>query len=391
MQSICDGQLNHVADELLYRGDPTLNVANVYDDHMATARACNVAFYETGVESLVGNRNIFVNMPRDWLLKPDLLPPESDRIVIEVLESVVGDTDILDALNIIKDRGYKIALDDFVLNSKTEPLLDIADIIKVDMLQPYNAASVAEYKSRDKILLAEKVEDIADFDDLKDDGFTLFQGYFYSKPEIISDTSRVRSTNYGVLLQLLAELQNGDLLNNNLVLLIEQDPELAFLMLKYANSALYKRTHNVLNLFEAVYILGIKQIRAIALTILFANNGPINRLMLSRVLRRAYMSEILAKGIMPSEEAFVVGLMSMMDIMLGKPLDELLKQLSFSKELTEAIIEHKHQLGRLLKSIIDFESANIGGWSSRRLDRYNKAYLNSQVQANKVLNMVDNL
>src|SRR5699024_1087722 len=146
-------------------------------------------------------------------------------------------------------------------------------------------------------------------------------------------------------------------------------------ILKCANSISYKRSRHILNIFEAIYLIGVRQIRTIALTILFSNNGPINRLILAKILRRAYMCEILAADMLASEEAFVVGLMSMMDVMLGQPLEELLRQLSFSREMTESILEHKHPLGRLLKSIKDFEDAKIRSWSVSQLARYNSAYI----------------
>ena len=127
LQSIYHENLRHVADELLYRSSASPKSAEIEDDLVATSRACNVAFYETGVESLCSERKLFFNAPREWLLNPDFLPPSPDRMVIEVLESVEVDSDLLIALKKIKELGYTIALDDFVLTSKTRPMLPFAD------------------------------------------------------------------------------------------------------------------------------------------------------------------------------------------------------------------------------------------------------------------------
>lgn len=135
LQPICDGDLEHVADELLYRASASDTFANVSDEQavQASARVCNIAFYEVGVENLVGRRKLFVNAPRDLLLKRELLPPRSRQVVVEVLESVAGEPAILDSLRQLRAMGYPVALDDFVLTETTRPLLEVASIVKIDM------------------------------------------------------------------------------------------------------------------------------------------------------------------------------------------------------------------------------------------------------------------
>lgn len=389
LQPICDADMRHAADELLYRASSSSVSADVFDDQSVTARVCNVAFYETGVKSLVGERKIFVNMPYEWLLKPELLPPEPEQIVIEVLESVTGSPEIIASLQQIRAMGFTIALDDFILNEATRPLLDVADIIKVDLLQPFDEQDIQEYKDRGIELLAEKVEDLDTFNKMKDLGFTLFQGYFYAKPDTLKATSRNRSNNHSALLQVLAELQKDYIDPHRLETLIRQDPQLTFLILKYTNSALYRRSREILNIFDAIAVLGLRQVRTIALTIMLANNGPANRLLLVQAFNRAYMCERLASNNLSPDIAFVVGLMSLMDLMLGKPMPDLLAELSLNSEIQEAILGHKHPLGELLKQVELFEQADTADWSETIVDKFNQAYLSSQQQTNKALSAID--
>lgn len=390
LQPICDSSINHIADELLYRANTGATRAEVFDDQAVTARACNIAFYEAGVKSLVGNRKLFVNMPTEWLLNPDLLPPNPKQIVIEVLESVVGSPKVIKALTKIRAMGFTIALDDFVLNDETRPLLDVADIVKVDMLAgPVNIKSIQEYKDRNIQLLAEKVEDFDTFNKMKGLGFTLFQGYFYSKPETLAATSRDRTNNHSALVQILAELQKEDSNQSILESLIQQDPHLTFLILKYTNSALYKRDIEIVSILDAMAILGLRQIRTIALTILLANNSPANRLLLIQAFTRAYMCEHLVSSSLSPDIAFLVGLMSLMDLMLTKPLNELLNEISMSDEIKEAILDYKHPLGELLKKVLMFEQANINDWPAAKVQRFNKAYISSQNKTNQTLSIID--
>src|SRR5690606_13086273 len=134
------------ADEMLYRAAPDSLHAQIDCGLTATVRACSTAFYEIGLQALVGDRLLFFNAPREWLLEPDLLPPCSNQLVIEVLESVTVDNQLLRRLEHLREQGYRLALDDFVLTEQTRPLLELADIIKVDMLQPQDPASLDIYR-----------------------------------------------------------------------------------------------------------------------------------------------------------------------------------------------------------------------------------------------------
>ncbi|TVQ74698.1 MAG: EAL domain-containing protein [Oceanospirillales bacterium] len=242
LQPICDLNLRHVADELLYRSSINAVSAIIHDPIQATARVCNVAFYETGIQALCGDRKLFFNAPRDWLLNPDLLPPDTDQVVIEVLEDVEGDQEVIDALQLIKSLGYKLALDDFVLTEKTLPLLDLADIIKLDILHSLPTPEDLQiYKEKGLTLLAERVEDHDIFEKCKALGFTLFQGYFYAKPVIDHSTAIKRGGNDGAQLQLLSELQKKELDYDALENLLAQDPQLCIRLLKMINSPRYRR------------------------------------------------------------------------------------------------------------------------------------------------------
>ncbi len=170
MQPICDDKLVHVADELLYRESACdTSVSLDADQQMtATARVCHIAFHEIGIDRLAGSRKVFVNAPREWLLKPELLPPVPGRVVIEVLESVAGEPEVLASLRQIRAMGFEVALDDFVLTPETKPLLEVADIVKIDVLQPVDAAAVSYFKLLDLRLLAEKVEDYGTFETLRE-------------------------------------------------------------------------------------------------------------------------------------------------------------------------------------------------------------------------------
>lgn len=393
MQPICDGTLEHIADELLYRDSATAAAANVTEEQamIATTRVCHIAFYEIGLERLVGKRQVFVNASRDMLLRPELLPPDSEQVVVEVLESVTGDPAVLASLQHICSLGFKIALDDFVLTSETAPLLEFADIVKIDMMQPFDEQSISHYKNKQIKLLAEKVEDIETFERLRALGFDMFQGYFYARPETHQALSSTRSNNHAALFRLVSAIckQSSDF--KEIQSIIVQDPQLTFLLLRYANSAYFHYRGEIETILQVLLALGLNRVRNVALTLLIANNGPASKLLLARALIRADMCERLANNTVRQggESAFLAGLLSMMSPLLGASLQTFIKDLSLSEELVNAVLAREGELGALLQDVESFENAQTSGWSPKRIEMFNRTWMKSQVWANEMLSMLN--
>lgn len=392
LQPICNANMRHVADELLYRSSAAATFAQVNDQLMATARVVNAAFFETGLEKLIGNRKLFFNAPREWILKPELLPPNPEQVVVEVLESVTGEPEILKALKKVRHMGFDVALDDFILNDATRPLLDVATIIKVDLFEPVREEDIQEYQDRGIRLLAEKVEDLVTFKRFKAMGFEMFQGYFYAKPEVHQETSRKgRGNNRSAQIRILAELQKDEPDYRLLETFIAQDPQLTFMLLKYVNSAAFRRRSEVTTIHQALNTLGLDRVRSIVTTVMLANNGPASRLLLPQALTRAQMCEQLSYGMseLDPRMAFMVGLMSMMDLLMGMEMQPLMAELPLSQEIKLAILSREGRLGKLLNLVLAFEHAQMGSRSPDLTARLNQAWLLSQQWSNEIMSQVD--
>ncbi len=388
LQPVCDARMVHVADELLYRASASASGAVIDDQMAATARACNAAFYETGVEALCGSRKLFFNASRDWLLQPELLPPNPEQVVIEVLESVEGDPAVLDALQEVKARGYTLALDDFQLTPATRPLLDLADIIKLDLLeQPPKEGDLDEFRARGITLLAEKVESLEVFESCKAEGFTLFQGFFYARPEVKRKTAIKRGRNRSAQLQILTELQRREVDHDRIEQLLAQEPQLCVRLLRMVNSAQYKRANTISSLRQALLLLGVGRLRTLVTTLVLANDDPCNMLMLPQALTRAAMCYRLAAGEFNDDPdaAFMTGLLSMSDLMLGQGLSEVCEQLPLSDSIKQALKHRSGNLGKVLKLVIAFENAALGAASDKAIARLNHYYLEGRSWASTVL------
>lgn len=386
LQPICDQHLNHIGDELLYRSNAKDKSAKFSDAMVATARASNIAFYEIGLEQLVGKRLVFLNTPKEWLLKPELLPPSPKQIVIEVLETVIAEQEVLKALEVIKNKGYLIALDDFVLNEKTDLLLDYADIVKIDTWQTITTEELCYYKSRKVKLLAEKVETKEDFDFLVHMGFDYFQGYFYAEPLVHPESVHERVTNRQAQLRLLAELQYENVDYAQIEELILLDPQLTYIILKHTNSAYYALHNKTTSIAHAVKTLGLRRLRAIVATQLFADSATGSNLLLPQVLTRAAMCEHMAEfhGI-DTHTAFVVGLLSKMHVIFDVPYSELLHQLSLPEGIIHQLELRHGKYGRLLGMIESFEQGDISQLSPEEVAMLNQMWFESRVWVQDIL------
>ena len=177
-QSIFDRDFNVSAYELLYRSN-NVNSVDVDDHSLATAELLSNVFTSIGFEDLVGDKPAFINMPREFLVGSYPIPEIHSNIVIEILEHVEPDEEVMDALLILKKRGYTLALDDYIFDPVHEPFLKIVDIIKLDVADiglDQLSEKLPELKQYGARLLAEKVETESEAEQCLALGFDLFQG-----------------------------------------------------------------------------------------------------------------------------------------------------------------------------------------------------------------------
>lgn len=186
-QPIFDRNSDIFGYELLFRSSHK-NFYDGLDENTATSKVIFNSLSVIGMENLTGNKRAFINFPYEMLIKgaASTLPKES--VVIEILENVYPDYDIINECKRLKELGYLLALDDFILKPEYEPLIELADIIKVDFLltKSHERESIIKKINSPKIkFLAEKVENKAEYEQAHKAGYSYFQGYYLSKPIII--------------------------------------------------------------------------------------------------------------------------------------------------------------------------------------------------------------
>jgi c-di-GMP-related signal transduction protein len=350
-QPILDSKLKVVGYELLFRSS-NVDAFDGSDDNKATSQVINNALLEIGLDDIIGNKPAFINFSKDLLINGvvELLPPE--RVVLEILETVKVDDELVAGVKALVDGGYKIALDDFTFSEEWIPLIELAHIIKFDVM----AFSVEEIKEqtmkfagRNIKFLAEKVETQDEYNQFKELGFDYFQGYFFSKPDIISHQGL--SPDNISLLQLIAQLQKPDTEIDEIEKLISQNVSLSYKLFRCINSAAFGLKNKMTSIKQAVVYLGNQRLKNWACLLAMTGNSNKPEELIQVGLVRAKMCEFIADEIEASEKDsfFVVGLFSILDAMLDQPLANILNKIPLDDSLNKALLEGTGEMGLALR------------------------------------------
>jgi c-di-GMP-related signal transduction protein len=342
-QPILDQRKNLFAYELLYRSSRE-NVFDGTDSTTATSRVISNAFLTIGLERLVGERRAFINFDRNMLTRGlvELLPRAN--LVVELLEQITPDEEVLASCRSLKSKGYLLALDDFVCAEGLESLLELADIVKVD----FRLTSERERRlltnkllDWDVQLLAEKVETQDEFDTASDLGYTLFQGYFFSRPVIVEGRQIPGfKLNY---LRILREVGNPTLDFARVEDVLKSEVSLLHKLLRYVNSAQFRWAREVESIRHALALLGETELRKwIALVTMsgLASDKPL-QLVVDAVTRARFCEKMSAPvGLASrSSELFLLGLYSLLDALLDRPMAEIVDDVHLADDVRATLLE----------------------------------------------------
>ncbi|MBM9514369.1 EAL and HDOD domain-containing protein [Desulfogranum marinum] len=350
------------AYELLYRGAKHYSLDKV-SGNRATTSLLSSAFLTRDIQDISSFKPCFINFTQDLLEKklPESFSKES--VVVEILEDVEPTPQVVQACQQLHNKGYTLALDDFVYDRKFIPLLQLADIVKIDFrLTPHQTILrtlniLARYKVK---LLAEKVETLEEFEAAAKLGFVYFQGYFFSKPEQIKIEEL--STTQITHLRLLAEVTKKSTTIDKLHNIIANDISVSYKLLRFLNSSYFYRLQEIKSVKQAIAYLGIKELRHFVMLVIISEMTTSKPGELVRLgLVRAKFCELLGENSdrsIESSELFVVGLFSLLDAMLNAPMIEIMDRLPVSNGIKEALLTDTGPYCIYLELVKNYERNN---------------------------------
>lgn len=359
-QPILGREQQLLAYELLFREGPVVagNAVEIVDPSHATATVIANAFTELSANEALGPYRGYINVDQEFLFNDliEALPPKV--VVLEILESVQPVPAVIDRCRQLRDKGFSLAIDDVVqVEDAYLPLIELADIIKVDVLNADAAkleALVQQLKPLGKKLLAEKVESAEQAELCKRLGFELFQGYYFAKPAII--VGKKLNPSQIALLRLLGLIMQ-DAETSEIENAFKVEPGLTVNMLRLTNSVGSGLTTRITSLRHAITILGRRQLQRWLQLLIYTNpKGGVqaDNPLLPLAATRGRLLELLSDRLQPrnrefADQGFMVGIMSLMPALLGVPMEEILAQLPVALRVRQALVEETGQHGQLLK------------------------------------------
>jgi len=363
-QPIFDMDQKVFAYELLFRS----GLANFFDEKNADANQIDQVSSKVigdsvmihGLDTLTAGKKGFYNVTRETLVKEYYaMLPQKDTVV-EILESVQPDAEVIKACENLKQHGYALALDDFVYKDRYRALIDLADFIKVDFLATDHAEQqrLAEcYAPKGIRMLAEKVETWEIFQEAKEMGYTYFQGFFFSKPVILTGKDiPAYKLHY---LKILQEIQRSELDYNGIEEIIKLEMSLSYKLLRYINSAFFGWQSEIGSIQHALVLMGENEIKKWASLVALVNmaGDKAHELVIQAIVRSKFC-EFLAPRFgqeKRSQDFFLLGMFSLLDAIMGCPLSEGLNKLPISEDIKEALLDGTGPMGDAFQLILAYE------------------------------------
>ena len=382
-QPILDKQGKLFAFELLFRSASKL-MPGVINDVQATAQVLANTLGEMGIANVLGPHKGFINVDEDFLHSNmiELLPKQ--QVVIELLETITINDTTIARCHELKQKGFSLALDDIVQMDKAiTPLLGVVDIVKLDLLQISSSqlpALVAEFRKYPVKLLAEKVEDHTQARQCTELGFDLLQGYYFARPEVLSGKS-MDISKIPLLQILVLMLSNAE--NEEIEHAFKEHPNLSYKLLRLVNSAGTGILTKIVSIKHGLLVVGRRSLQRWVQLLLYASakeGHEVNPLM-QLAATRGMMMELIARQTRPNdrdyaEQAFMIGMLSLLDALLGEPIQKVLSYISLDKNIEVALLEHAGELGGLLNICEEIEAGNMDS-VQKDLDDYPSLSLNA--------------
>lgn len=372
-QPILDRNQNLVAFELLFRQEETDEMANVINDLSASANVIINAYCQLGIQNVLGKQRGFINADPDLVMSDIISLLPAKHVVLEIKETALITEEFMQRCNELKQKGYQFALDDIVaMNTKVEQLLPLVSVVKVDILaleKKELAELVTELNRWPVLLLALKVENREQETYCMQLGFQMFQGYYFAKPEVLS----VKRADPGKLSLLkLLTLVMGDSDIEEIEKEFKHQPGLSYNLMRMVNSVASGVPQKINSIKHAIMILGRKQLqRWIQLLLYTANQSDdsMSNALMQTAAARGKLMELVATTERPhdknhQERAFMVGILSLLDVLLGIEMQQIVEKLGIPEDMSQALLAREGRLGHELKLIEANEKGEVSAVQS---------------------------
>jgi len=365
-QPILDADENIIAYELLYRNSATQSALTHTPQH-ATAEVLVNTLSRNDLQTIIGKRHkAFINIDEPMLFNEILFSLPKDTIILELLETITINERVIERVKSMHQAGFHFALDDVECSKdiclEISPILPYIDIIKLETPaeHPDDKKYISLFKKAHCKVLAEKIETHQRFNHYKELGCDYFQGYYFAKPTIMS--SEAIDPCITLILKSVTILTTTKDLES-VITLLNQDAAIALQLLRFINSAAFSLKSDIHSIRHAVMMLGTTKLTQWLVLTSYAitHSRGIHSPLLQLAQQRAnIMGELasLSLDFKMIEEAVLIGLLSLVDVLLKRPMAEILRELKVDDIIMNSITKREGELGILLQLAQLSEEAN---------------------------------
>ena len=331
----------------------------------ATSKLLSNTFWTIGFEQLSGGHRVFINFTTDLLRRrvPAMFP--NHQLVVEILEDVAPHPDVVAACRHLAAQGYTLALDDFFYKTELKPLIHLANIIKIDFraASPESSRQLIEVLTpRGVAFLAEKVETVEEFQQACDLGYRYFQGYFFARPEVLQ--SRDIAPSKLNLMMIMAEVNRDDIAMDKVARQVLGDVSISYKLLRYINSAYFRRVQEISSIRQALALLGEREVRRFVSLVAAADlaDGKPSELIRTAIVRARFCELLgnMTAGRSEGAELFILGLFSLIDAMLDQSMDHIVAPLPLAEPVKQALTADAGDLATYLRLVKAYERMDAG-------------------------------
>lgn len=372
-QPIFDRSGNIFGYELLYRNSASNSFPKGVDPEQATVDLLVNTFLTIGIDQVVGRKKSFINFTHQALENELLNQLDPNLVIVEILESVTITPEVIQDIIRLRKKGFKVALDDFSLKQLSNPalqelLFNNINIIKIDFLMASQEERIQletlVKKYRHLSLLAEKIETKEAYEKAKRSGYSLFQGYYFAKPEVIK--GKEIPANYLLHFQLMKEFNEMTPSIEKITDLFMRDVSLSYKLLRYINSLAFDIPHEISSINQAIMLMGLRKaknwLRILLLRDLGMGEGRgRHKALVERSLVRGKLMELLAehKHKANADEFFLTGLFSSIDLIMQGEFNDIVPYLSLSESITSTLLGEATNISPYLELVIALESLHM--------------------------------
>jgi len=359
-QPIFDGKLKLFAYELLFRSGAE-NFFRPQKECSSSLIVDSVMLFD--LPTLIGSNKAFVNLDESALRRGSARLLAPDRFAIEILESVPVTPEVIALCKELAGAGYALALDDYIGNPKWEVLISLVKYIKVYFRAADSDARreiVQRFRGRGIQFLAEKVETQSELQEARSMGYTLFQGYFFCKPSMV--TAREIPANKLNCLRLLEAIAADPISHDTIESLLKNDPSLVYKLLRYLNSPLMGLRGDIRSIRDATALIGEVEFRrwlSIVAIVSMASDKPPE--LIRTAILRGFFCEAMSHPLAISEQKsdlFLMGLLSVIDAILDRPIHEVLANLPVSTDTRTALCGGANRFREIYDTLLAYERAD---------------------------------